>query len=57
MFYPGYLLRMLSGVRYDKFKEVLDRVQRFSGMSRAAITADMVRSAFNINQQEFPHPL
>lgn len=43
--FTAYLLRMLSGVRYSKYKEVLERVQRFSGMSKAAITADMIRSA------------
>ena len=42
---PRYVMRVLSGMRLGKFKDVLDRTQQFSGMSKAAITADMVKCA------------
>ena len=40
-----YYLRVLSGMRLSKFKEVLGRAQKFSGRSKLFLTADMVRSA------------
>lgn len=45
MLSPSYLLRVFRGMSLDKYKEVLDRTQKFSGMSKAAITADMIRCA------------
>jgi hypothetical protein len=42
---PRYVLRVLRGMSLEKFKEVLDRTQQFSGMSKAAITRDMIHCA------------
>ncbi len=41
-FFP-YYLRVLSGMRYGKFAEVLDRAQKFSGRSKGWLTRDMLR--------------
>ena len=45
MLSPGYLLRVVRGMSLDKYKEVLDRTAKFSGMSKAAIAADMAKCA------------
>lgn len=45
MLKPGYVLRVLSGMRPQKYKEVLDRTQKFSGMSKSEITKDMIKCA------------
>ena len=39
----AYFLRVLSGVRYSKWKPILDRAHDISGRSRAWLAADMVR--------------
>lgn len=44
MLSPAYYLRVLKGMSLEKFNEVLDRTQEFSGMSKPAIIADMIRS-------------
>ena len=45
MLSPGYLLRVVRGMSLDKYKEVLDRTAKFSGMSKSAIAADMLKCA------------
>ncbi len=45
MGYGGYIMRVLSGMRLSKFKEVLDRTAKFSGKNKVWLTLDMVRSA------------
>ena len=41
----GYYLRVLSGMRFKKFKEVLDRAHEKSGKNRLVLTADMIHCA------------
>ena len=45
MLSPGYVLRVISGMSPKRFNEVLDRTQKFSGMSKPAITMDMIKCA------------
>lgn len=40
-----YYLRVLSGMSYKKFSEVLERTHKFSGKSKLWLTADMVHCA------------
>ena len=42
---PSYVIRVLGGMSLAKYKEVLERTAKFSGMSKAAITKDMVKCA------------
>ena len=55
MLSPAYLLKVLRGMSLEKYKEVLDRTAKFSGMSKAAITADMVRSAIKFGAGYFDY--
>ena len=41
----GYYLRVLSGMSLKKYSEVLNRAQKFSGMSKAKLTLDMIHCA------------
>lgn len=43
MLSPRYLLRVFKGMSLEKFNDVLERTQEFSGMSKAAIIADMLK--------------
>lgn len=45
MLSPQYILRVFRGMSLEKFNEVLDRTQKFSGMSKSAITLDMINCA------------
>ncbi len=41
----SYYMRVLSGMSFEKFSEVLDRAHRFSGWSKARLALDMIRCA------------
>ncbi len=45
MLSPKYYLRVLSGMRWSKFSEVLDRAHQMSGKSKAWLTKDMIHCA------------
>ena len=55
MLSPSYLIRVLKGMSLDKYKEVLDRTAKFSGMSKAAITADMAKCAVKFGAGYFDY--
>ena len=55
MLKPSYVMRVLGGMSLSKYKEVLDRTQQFSGMSRSAITKDMVRCAIKFGAGYFDY--
>ena len=40
-----YYMRVLSGMRFSKFKEILDRAHQFSGKGRLWLTRDMIHCA------------
>ena len=55
MLSPGYMLRVLKGMSLEKYKDVLDRTAKFSGMSKAAITADMAKCAVKFGAGYFDY--
>ena len=55
MLSPSYLIRVVKGMSLEKYKDVLDRTAKFSGMSKAAITADMAKCAVKFGAGYFDY--